>query len=144
MNYILAIVLAIVVGGLTSVQSAINTQLGKYVGGIGAALISFIVGSATLILFYLISGNGGLKNSGKAPLYLFIGGVFGAMFVFSMIKLIPKIGVSSSMAGVIAGQLLAAVAVDHFGFFGVTPIKFNYVRFIGSVFLLVGVKLMSK
>lgn len=144
MNYILGIFIAIAVGALTSIQSSINTNLGKYVGGIGAALVSFLVGTLTLLIFYFIFSNSGLKNAGKAPIYLFIGGIFGAMFVFAMIKLIPSLGVSSSMAGVIAGQLIAAVLIDHFGLFGLTPIKFNYIRFLGTIFLLLGVKMMSK
>lgn len=144
MSNFLSLLFALIAGGLTSIQSAVNTNLGKYVGSVGASLVSFFVGTITLIIIYLLFGQAGLKNAGKAPLYLFIGGIFGAIFVFSMVYLIPKIGVGSAIAGVIAGQLIIAVIIDHFGLFGLNPIKFNFVRFLGTIFLLIGVKLMSK
>ena len=144
MSKYLAVTLAIIAGALTSVQSAINTELGKEIGGLGAALVSFSVGTAGLALYYLFSGQGGLKGITKVPPYLLIGGLFGALFVFGMIKLIPQIGVSSAIAGVIAGQLMLAVLIDHFGWFGLTKFSLNLSRGIGALLLLLGVRLMSK
>lgn len=66
------------------------------------------------------------NNAANVNPVLWIGGLFGALFVFSMIKLIPKIGVSSTMAGVIAGQLLLAMAIDHFGWFGLAKFGMNF------------------
>ncbi|GAB4261343.1 DMT family transporter [Thermincola ferriacetica] len=144
MNHLFAVSLAIFIGALASIQSAVNSQLGKHIGGVAAALVSFIVGTATVAVFYLLAGEKGLKGvTGVAP-YLLIGGMFGAMFVFGMIKLVPLIGVSSASAGVIAGQLLLAVVIDHFGWFGVAKHSLNWVRGIGALLLLLGVRLMSK
>lgn len=144
MNNIMALSLAVIIGALASLQSVINTELGKFTGGIGAALVSFTVGTATLGTFYLIFGEGGVRGVLKAPPYLWIGGVFGAIFVFSMIKLVPLIGASSTMAGVIAGQLLLALILDQFGLFGLEKIGLTWTRGLGAVLLMISVKLISK
>ena len=144
MSSYLAIALAVVVGALTTLQAALNTELGKYVGGVSSALVSFTVGTVTLLIFYFISGESGFKSASKAPFYLWIGGIFGAMFVYSMIRLIPLAGTASVMAGVIAGQLLLAMVVDQFGLFGMPKIGFDWTRGLGAVLLLAGVKLINK
>ena len=142
-NY-LAVGLSILVGGFISVQSAINSELGKQIGGLAAALVSFSVGTIALALFYIFSSESGLRGVFKVSPYLLIGGFLGAMFVFSMIKVLPNIGAGAAIAGVIAGQLLLAMLVDHFGWFGVTKIAVSWQRGIGAVLLLVAVKLIGK
>lgn len=144
MNTYLAVGLAVLVGSLTTVQSAINTELGKHIGGVAAALVSFTVGTATLVGFYLVVGEGGLKNAAKAPVYLWVGGFLGAAFVYSMIRLIPIIGATSVVAGVIAGQLLLSIVIDQFGWFGLQKIAFDWTRGLGVILLLAGVKLLGK
>ncbi len=76
--------------------------------------------------------------------YLWVGGLLGATFVFSMIKLLPRIGAGSTAAGVIAGQLLLALIIDQFGWFGLAKTGMNWTRGIGAALLLIGVKLLSK
>ncbi len=144
MKSYLAIALAFIVGALTTIQAALNTELGKYIGGVSAALVSFGVGTATLGIFYLVSSDGGFKDAAKAPPYLWIGGILGAMFVYGMIKLIPVVGTASVLAGVVAGQLLLAMLIDQFGWLGMQKIEFGRTRAIGAVLLLVGVKLVSR
>ncbi len=139
-----ALLLAIFIGALTSIQSAINAQLGKFAGSIGAALISFCVGTITLIVVYLATGEGGLRNAVKAPPYLWVGGMLGAVFVFSMIWLLPRIGAGGAIAGVIAGQLILAMLIDQLGLFGLKPIGITWTKGLGAVLLLIGVKLMGK
>lgn len=51
MNHLFAVSLAIFIGALASIQSAVNSQLGKHIGGVAAALVSFIVGTATVAVF---------------------------------------------------------------------------------------------
>ena len=46
--------------------------------------------------------------------------VFGAAFILLAILLLPFLGAATLFALVIAGQVLAAVTMDHFGAFGLT------------------------
>lgn len=144
MNNYFALMLAFIVGALTTVQSAINTSLGRYIGSIGAALVSFLVGTATLTIVYFMYGEKGLSNVAKVPPYLFIGGLLGALFVFGMIKLLPQIGAGGAIAWGIAGQLLLAILIDQFGLFGQSKIPLDWTRGLGATLLLIGVKLITK
>lgn len=135
---------AVAIGALTSLQSAINTELGKYVGSVASALISFIVGTFTLVIFYLILGEKGLNQITKVPYHLLVGGILGAAFVFGIIKIIPLIGVSAGLAGVIAGQLILAMMIDHFGWFGLPAYHINLQRIIAAILLFIGVNLMGR
>lgn len=143
MGNFLALIFAVLIGALTSVQAAVNTDLGKYVGSVTSTLISFIAGTITVAIFYIVLGEKGLGGVMKVPPYLLFGGVLGAIFVFGIIKVIPIIGVSSGMAGVIAGQLILAMLIDHFGLFGAPVYRIGFQRIIATVLLFVSVNLMS-
>lgn len=144
MSKYFAVVLAITIGALSSIQAAINTDLGKQIGGVGAALISFCVGTVSLTIVYFFSGESGLKGVVKVSPHLWIGGLLGAMFVYGMIRLVPVLGVGSVMAGAIAGQLILALFIDQFGWFGVTKVGIDWIRAFGAVLLLIGVKMITK
>ena len=62
------------------------------------------------------------------PWYAWVGGAYGAVFVAVAAFASPCIAIASLLAFVIAGQLLAAVALDHVGVLGlakqaVTPTR---------------------
>jgi transporter family-2 protein len=144
MTNIMALLAAIFIGALSTIQSGINTDLGKHIGGLTAALVSFLVGTITLAIFYLVSGSKEITGIFKVPHILLIGGFFGALFVYGMIKIIPIIGVSGSIAGVIAGQLILGMIMDHFGWFGLPVITFTFRRALAAILLIVSTILMKK
>jgi bacterial/archaeal transporter family-2 protein len=144
MNYIWMLIAAIVVGGFTSLQSAVNIRLGQFVGSVEAALISFIVGTIALGLLLIPYGTGGFKQIPQTPWYLLLGGLLGAAFVFGMVKIVPSIGAGTAVAGVIAGQLVVAIIIDHFGWFGLNTIRVDLYRIIGVVLLFAGVKFIVR
>lgn len=144
MSKILALTVAVLIGAITSIQAAMNTELGEYVGGVTSTLISFIAGTLTITIVYIVLAEKGLREITKVPPYLLFGGVLGAIFVFGIIKVIPVIGVSSGMAGVIAGQLILAMLIDHFGLFGSQVYNIGFQRIFAAILLLVSVKMMSK
>lgn len=139
-----SVLIAIIVGGFTSIQSAINTRLGSYIGSVESAFTSFLVGTIALAIMIIPFGSGKLNQILHTPWYLLIGGLLGASFVFSVIKIVPILGTGTTLAGVIAGQLILAVIIDHFGWLGLNTFKIDSYRIIGIVFLLLGVKLISK
>jgi len=76
------------------------------------------------------------------PWYAWSGGVFGAAFILLAILLLPSLGAATLFALVIAGQVLAAVTLDHFGAFGLTPHPIGAARLAGAVLLIAGVVLI--
>ena len=76
------------------------------------------------------------------PWWAWSGGLFGGAFILVAILLLPTLGAATLLALVIAGQVLAAVTLDHFGALGLTPHPINATRLIGAVLLIAGVALI--
>ncbi len=135
------------IGCFLAVQGSINTQLTTYLKHpLQGALVNFLVGTIALVGLNLVFKTqvpdwGHIKT---APIYLFLGGCLGAIFVSSVIFFIPKIGVTTVLAASIAGQLIAASIIDHFGFFGISVQQITAGKIIGIVLLLGGIFLIQK
>lgn len=141
------ILIAILIGGLLSVQGSINSQLGSYLKHpLQAALVNFLVGTVCLFALNVLLRTGAPKGEEimRIPLYLFFGGVLGAIFVTSVVILIPKIGVSTMLAASIGGQLIIASIIDHFGLFNVPVHPISAGRISGILLLLSGVFLIQR
>ncbi len=145
-KYIL-IIIALLIGGLLSVQGSINSHLGALLKHpLQAAFVNFFVG--TVALFFL---NIFLKTEVPAtrelvniPFYLFLGGLMGAIYVTSAVVLIPRIGVTSMLAASIAGQLIISSFIDHFGFFNVPVHPVSVGRVAGIILLATGIFLIQR
>jgi transporter family-2 protein len=141
------ILIAILIGGLLSVQGSINSHLGSYLRHpLQAALVNFLVGTVCLLALNVLLRTGVPKGEEitRIPLYLFFGGVLGAIFVTSVVVLIPKIGVSTLLAASIGGQLIIASIIDHFGLFNVPVHPVSAGRITGILLLLSGVFLIQR
>jgi transporter family-2 protein len=66
------------------------------------------------------------------------------MFVTSVVLLIPRIGVTTMLAASIAGQLIIASIIDHYGFFNVTVHPISLSRIAGIIMLLLGIFLIQR
>ena len=145
MKAALFIAIAFLAGGLLPIQGAINARLGQALHHpLQASLISFAVGTGFLACCLWLSGIGfpPLGTVGKVPWYLLCGGLMGAVFVTTVLVLVPRIGVANMLIGAMAGQLLISMLIDHFGWLGVPVHSLGISRILGGVFLLLGVALV--
>ncbi len=139
--------IVLLIGCLVAVQGSINTQLTTYLKHpIQGALVSFVVGALSLLALNFIFRTQipDWEHVKTAPWYLFAGGLLGAIFVSSVIFFIPKIGVTTVLAASIAGQLIAASVIDHFGFFGLTVHPISAGRISGILLLTGGIFLIQR
>ena len=129
-------------------QSGINAQLRTAVGNpVMAALISFLVGTFFLAVYVLFFGNqtdGMLKALQEMSLYKWTGGLIGALYVTGVIIVAPRIGATNTAALIVAGQVLFALFLDHYGLLGFVQHSINYMRLAGAVLLIAGVFLILK
>jgi transporter family-2 protein len=140
----LVLLLVLVVGVLIAVQPAINSQLSRHTGSIGAAFVS-LAGSALAIGIVLVaSGNAGrLSGVGDvSPVYL-TGGLMGAFNVTVALLAISRIGAGGVVAVSITSQLIVAALLDHFGLLGLRHSVLTPATVLGFVFLLAGVVLVT-
>lgn len=131
-----------VIGGAISLQSLVNAGLASRLGSsLIAATVSFWVGTIALTIASVASGGIGpaLANARGIGLGWWIGGgVLGASFVTVITMMVPRLGVAVTIAFVIAGQLLAAAALDHFGALGAVEHPITLARMAGIGLLIAG------
>ena len=142
----LAVGLTAFVGGLIALQAPINSILGKRIGTLPAASVSFAIGTVVLVALALVFG-GGFGRLGEARelswVYL-TGGVLGAAYVTSVLVTVRSLGAGGVVAATIAGQLTAAVIVDQLGILGVDKQVVTAPRIAGIALLAAGTFLVVK
>lgn len=141
------VILAISAGAAVSIQAGINASLGTQLNNsLMAATISFGVGFLVALLVLMLSGGMSLPASGLKGLspLLFTGGALGVLYVTSVLFLVPKIGISSTITLVVAGQLGLSVMIGHYSLLGVAARTLDGPRIVGIVLVVVGTFLIIR
>lgn len=128
-------------------QAAVNNRMALTIGNpILAALISFLIGTLSLLIYIFATGTSisGLSLARTAPPVAWIGGLIGAFFVASTVALVPKLGVAMTFSLVIAGQMIVTLIIDHFGILGVPVREVSIPRIIGMLMIIAGVVLIRR
>jgi transporter family-2 protein len=138
-----AALLAALAGLAGSVQAAVMGRLGSRVGTLEAlAFASALQALLTAALVLGIRGGfGGYGAAARQPVWLWAGGVMGALIVFTVTFATPRIGTAATIGILVAGQLAMGVAIDRFGLFGLEQIAISWPRAVGVVLLGVGAAL---
>ena len=138
--------MALALGAILPMQAAINARLAKTAGSpVMAAFISFAVGTLALMIFLIIAGQFHFRfNASASPWWIWTGGLLGIFFVAGIVILLPRLGVVLSFSLVLAGQMLAAILFDQFGWLGVAVREISAGKIIGSILLILGVFLIRK
>ena len=134
------LLLALAGGAMLPVQAGINAQLARWVDSpVRAALISFGVGTAALLLLTLAAYRAWPEGgAGGAPWWVWTGGLLGAFYVFASIAAAPKLGAATRIGGILAGQAVAALVVDHFGWVGFEESPITLPRVLGLSLIAAG------
>ena len=140
------LLLAFLGGGLLATQAPTNAILARAGGSpVLAALISFGVGTVALLLVWLATGDRrSLAGLGSVPWYGWLGGFYGALFVGIAAYAAPRIGLASLITVGIAGQIIMALALDHFGALGLPRVPVSALRVVGALLVLGGVVLVRR
>lgn len=108
-------ILAVIAGVGVGLQAGINGELGKRIGTIEGAFVSFAVGTLFLFLAMLFLGKGNILSMFTVPKWQLTGGLLGAAYVMIAVWAVPKIGVAITLLAVVTGQLVTSALLDHFG-----------------------------
>jgi transporter family-2 protein len=142
----LPILLVLVAGGMIALQAPTNAILARAGGSpVLAALISFAVGTVTLLLVWFASGNRPRPAVfGGLPAYAWFGGAYGALYVAVAAYAAPKVGLAALITIGIAGQIAMALMLDHFGALGLPREPINLGRAAGALLVIAGVVLVRR
>jgi transporter family-2 protein len=138
-------VAALVGAGLT-VQVGMNATVRLAIGSpVMAAIVNFVIGLAALVVVALASGARWAPGSTAAiPAWAWFGGLLGAVYVASTTVLGPRLGAAALLALTLAGQMLAALVVDHYGVVGFPQSPVTPARLLGAALLVAGVLLIMR
>jgi bacterial/archaeal transporter family-2 protein len=136
----LALVVAVSIGAAVAAQAPLNSRLAHHVGGLPATTVALGVSFAALVVLTTATGKlGGLEHLGEAPKWaVFCGGLVGALYVGSIVWTVRALGAAGLTAATIAGQLGAAMLIDHFGWLGVDRSPITAAKLAGIVLLAAG------
>jgi bacterial/archaeal transporter family-2 protein len=133
-------------GGLIAMQAPINSTLGKAIGSLPAASVSFAIGLAALVVLTLLVG-GGFGDLGEArslSWYYLMGGVLGAVYVTAALVCVRTLGAGGVTAATIAGQLTLSVILDKVGILGLDERDLSLTRVLGVLLLALGTFLVVR
>jgi len=140
------LLLAVISGAFFPIQAGVNSQLtGWTKSPVVASAVSFIVGTVSLLAYILISRISlpDFSHASSQNWWLWTGGLMGAFAVTVMIFLAQRLGALSLLSCVLAGQMIAAVILDHYGLFGYPQQPVNLYKIFGILFIIAGVFLIK-
>jgi transporter family-2 protein len=126
-------------------QQAVNANLRTEIGSPWwAGFVSYLGGTIAMLVVALMLREPwpSLQQVQHSQAMSWTGGVFGAIYIAISILLFPRLGAAVVIALIIAGQMIGALAFDHFGILGVPAHPANASRLLGSVLLVAGVVLI--
>ncbi len=135
-------VVAVLVGTLGAVQTAVNGRLGQVMNSaLAAALVSFLVGAVGLLLVNLATRQR-VRRPGRMPAWMLTGGLLGAAFVLANAFNAPILGTSLAVSVTLLGQVITGLVLDHGGYLGIARRRASPLRLLGAALAVVGVALV--
>jgi len=129
------------------VQQALNANLRAELNSTAwSGFMSYFLGVAFMVCLAAVLRDPvpTANTIGRVPWWAWSGGVFGAIFIALSIVTIPKLGGAAYIATLVTGQMIAALAFDHFGWLGIPERQIGLSRLFGVALLVGGVVLIRR
>jgi len=138
--------MAVLSGCLSASITGAYAQLSSIVGNpIQATTVAFFVATMALLLFCTCLGKTRLVGkafSREYPWWMWMGGLCGAIIVFSNAWLVPKVGVGVFSMALLVGQLALSMLMEHNGWLGAPRKRIAWPQVVGILLMLGGVALI--
>lgn len=141
----LLVLLATVGAGIgLSAGLAFNLRLAKALKTpLAASLVNFVVGASVLLLLWVF-GLDGTRPTSFPPVWMLLGGLYGATYVTLSLITAARLGVGVSTVAVTLGQILGAIVITSAGWFGQAPQPPSWTAMLSAVLLVSAVGLLAK
>ncbi|MGH7000618.1 MAG: DMT family transporter [Stellaceae bacterium] len=126
-------------------QQAVNADLRASLHSAAWAGVASYLGGTLCMLLLAIFMREAIPSSdsiARSEWWAWSGGLFGAIFIFISILFVPRLGTTTFVALLVAGQMLSSLAFDHYGLFGIPQHSVDPLRFLGAALLVAGVVLI--
>ena len=138
---VLALIFMALAGLAVAIQAPLNSALGRTIeSSLTAAAVSFGVGFVALVLLVALSGDSAaFGRAALAPRWLLLGGLLGAFFVWASLWSVPVLGVLTTTAALILGQMVGAMVLDYIGAFGIAARDLSWTLLTAALLVGAGV-----
>jgi len=139
--------LALIAGMSVVVQQILNANLRVQLSSaVWSGFASYVLGVLCMVALAV-----GLREPlpsaavmARVPWWAWTGGFFGAVFIAISILVAQRLGAAALIALLVTGQMVAAIALDHYGWLGLTQRPIDLPRLIGVCLLIGGVVLIRR
>jgi bacterial/archaeal transporter family-2 protein len=141
----LVVVLGTLGAGLgLAVGLAFNLRLARALGmPLAATMVNFIVGASLLLMLWFF-GLDGTRPVVLPPLWMLIGGLFGATYVTLSLVGAARLGAGISTIAVTLGQVLGALIITGLGWLGQKPQQPTVTGILSALLLLAAVAVLAR
>ena len=142
-----AMTLTALAGATLAVQVGLNATMRDHAGSpMGAALVNFAVGTVFLLVAVMFGRNSlaAIAGATAAPWWAWGAGILGGLYIAASAAFGPMIGGATFLALIVAGQMLAALALDHYGLLGFPVRPLDAGRAAGALLVVAGMFLLAR
>ncbi len=141
------ILLALMIGASIPLQIAANTELRTHLGHpFWVSVVIFAQGLILSLILALIirSPAPKLATFPSVPWWAWSAAALAILYQVGTIIAAPRLGAGTLVGLIIAGQLILALLIDHFGWLNFAQNSLNWQRILGALLLLAGVYLIRQ
>lgn len=147
MQHFGAMSLTALAGATLALQVGFNATMRSHAGSpMAAALVNFAIGTVFLAIV-VATGRGafaGLAAATGAPWWAFGAGILGGLYIAASAAFGPMIGGATFLALIVAGQMVTALALDHYGLLGFPVRPLDAWRVGGALLVIAGMFLLAR
>ncbi len=138
--------LTMFLGVMLTVHLAMNGMVGAAISNprVGNAVFWCIGAAMALILGWSGWQSGALSNLAQVNPILLTAGAMGASLVFGIAYLIPRVGAGPFTYALLAGQIVSAMVLSHYGWLGSPKQPITTMGVIGVVVMVIGIMLTRR
>lgn len=140
------LLLSIFLGVVLTVHLAMNGLVGAAINNprVGNAVFWCIGAAMAVAIGWSGWQNGALSSLTQVNPLLLTAGAMGASLVFGIAYLIPRVGAGPFTYALLAGQILSAMVLSHYGWLGSPKQPVTPMGIVGVIVLMVGVMLTRR
>jgi transporter family-2 protein len=140
----LVIIVGLIGGLAVGIQGPLSGAVSAKLGPVASSFIIHLGGFAASGLLLIVLGGEKIRDWQSIPTPYLFSGIFGLILYLTFSYTLPRIGASNAIALLVAAQMILAMLIDHFGWFGVAQHSIDLTRMIGVVLLIGGAFLISR
>lgn len=138
--------IALAAGAALATQVALNGKLRSQIGTpLQATTISLAVGAIAAFAICVVARYPWPDKASllTTPWWAWCGGFLGIVYLWAGVVVTPRLGVAPTFGLIVVGQIVTAMAMDHFGLFNVQVNPVTLSKVLGVVLVIVGVAVLA-